>query len=85
MAIRSTGADDRKTASASDLIRERARVAAAEAAERTGRVERGIGDAASVEISTAARNRAGLGSAVAQAAIATFKVPPAAAPRASPK
>ena len=76
MAIESVGSDGRDTESASVLIRERARVAVATAAERTDRAERGIGDAGSVEISAAARNRAGLGSAVARTETAIDRVPP---------
>lgn len=75
MAIDPVETNDNGTAAAAALIRERSRAAAANVAERAGRVERGIGDAASVDISEAARNRAGLGSAVAATETSTVKVP----------
>jgi hypothetical protein len=76
MAIRSVAGEKSDTSPAADLIRERARVAVAKSAEQSARVERGIGDAASVELSAAARSRAGLGSAVVHRESATDKVPP---------
>ncbi len=76
MAIRSVGGEDRETAPAADLIRERARVAVAGSTEQADRVERDIGNATSVELSAATRSRAGLGSAVVQRETATDKVPP---------
>jgi hypothetical protein len=85
MAIRSVGGEDRETSPAADLIRERARVAVAKSAEQAARVERGIGDAAAVELSAAARSRAGLGSAVVQRETATDRVPPPRRSRSIPE
>lgn len=85
MAIPSVGGEDRETAPAADLIRERARVAVARSAEQADRVERDIGKAASVELSAAARSRAGIGSAVAQRETATVKVPPPRRSRSIPE
>ena len=60
-------------------------MAVAKSAEQAARVERGIGDAAAVELSAAARSRAGLGSAVVQRETATDRVPPPRRSRSIPE